>query len=879
MASPPTGTVTFLFTDIEGSTRLLQELGSGYRAVQDRHAEIMRAASHRGHEVRTEGDSFFVTFRTPLHAVEAVVTAQRAFAAEEWPQGAPLRVRMGLHTGEGVLGGGDYLGIDVNRAARIAAAGQGGQVLLSDATRSLVEHALPEGVSIRDLGRHRLKDIAHAEHLHDLVIDGLIADFPPLASLEVRPTNLPPQRTSFVGRDRELAEITKLLETARLLTLTGPGGTGKTRLAIEVAAGLLDRFADGVFFADLSAITDPALVPSEIAAVLVVRETSGRELPSVLAEHLRDRAVLLVLDNVEHLIEAAPMAARLLDAAPRLRVMATSRIPLHLSGEQEYHVRPLALPEADQVEDLARLNSCESVMLFAERAAAVLPGFRITEQTAPAVAEIVARLDGLPLALELAASRVKLLSPGALAGRLEQRLPLLTGGARDLPQRQRTLRGAIEWSHDLLGAKEQQLFARLAVFAGGWELDAAEAVCGPGLDLDVFDGLTSLVDSSLVRRRDSPDGDVRFRMLETIREFASGRLVASGEEEDVRRRHAEFVRDLAEEAEPHLTGERQAQWMLRLELEHDNIRAALDWAEHTGQLETALRTASAVWRFWQQRGHLTEGRVRLERLAGLPEARTRDATRARALSALGGTAYWQGDYEPMAAAYEEAVGIARDIGEPRLLSRALFDLSFVPLVTTVDFDRTEELLRESLAVADESDLFLRAQIWTGLGYMNAFRGDPSGAVEPLERAIAIHRNLGNRLLVAENLVGLAGVRFLLGDLTSAREYLWKALDTTNEVGSPVMRATMLVLFAFLANRRGDHRLGARLLGTSARMREDLGGGTPPMIAIRSLFGDPEEARSALGEEEFKQAWMEGRSMSMEEVLRSVPKEDNLGPRS
>jgi class 3 adenylate cyclase len=437
----PTGTVTFLFTDIEGSTRLIQELGEGYGAVQDRHAKVVRDAfeTEDGHEVRTEGDSFFAVFRTPGRGVRAAIAAQRRLAEENWAHGGPLRVRMGLHTGEGVLGGGDYIGIDVNRAARIAAAAHGGQVLISDATRVLVGHALPEGGTIRDLGSHRLKDFDEPRPLYDLVIDGLPADFRPIRTLGgPRRTNLPPPRTSFVGRERELAEIGELLTRTRLLTLTGPGGTGRTRLALRAAAEQIDRVDEGAFIVDLSAVTDPALVPSSIAASLGVRKEPGADLLDTLAGHFRDRDLLLVLDNLEHVVEAAPAVDRLLEAAPRLRILATSRIPLHLSGEHEYLVGPLPLPDPARRGDLDVLTTSESVRLFVERAASVRRDFSITEENAAAVAEIVRRLDGLPLAIELAAGRVKMLSAQALLERLEHRLPLLTGGRRDVPERQRT---------------------------------------------------------------------------------------------------------------------------------------------------------------------------------------------------------------------------------------------------------------------------------------------------------------------------------------------------------------------------------------------------------------------------------------------------------
>ena len=882
MGELPTGTVTFLFTDIEGSTRLLQTLGpEAYRCAQDRQAEILRRAitGGGGTEVRTEGDAFFAVFPTATGALAAAVAAQRELAAASWPLGFPLRVRMGLHTGEGRHGGDDYLGIDVNRAARIAAAGHGGQVLVSDTTRGLVEHDLPEGVALRDLGRHRLKDIEHPEHLNDLTIGGLPADFPPLRSLRWLRTNLPAQRSSFVGRERELAELRELLTRARLLTLTGAGGAGKTRLALRVAADQLDRFDDGVLLVDLSTVTDPAVVPSTIASAVGVRKDPTEDLLDTLARHLADRELLLVVDNLEQVLDAAPALGRLLDAASRLSILATSRVPLHLSGEQEYPVEPLSLPDPGGDRDLDALMLCESVLLFVERARAVAPRFLLDGDNAAEIAEIVRRVDGLPLAIELAAGHVKLLSPQALLRRLERRLPLLTGGPRDAPSRQQTLRATIQWSHTLLDAEQQRLFARLAVFRGGCTLGFAEAVCAPGLGVPVLEGLGSLLDKSLLRQEEAPDRETRFRMLETVLEYAAERLAASGELEELRRRHAEQVRDLAEQAEPQLMGADQVTWMERLEAEHDNVRASLDWAEEGGDVATALRTAAAFWRFWLDRAHLTEARARLERLVALPGAEARTSMRARALGALGGIAYWQHDYEAARGLYEEAVDIARATGEPSSLARALFDLSFVLMVTGRDLDGAERLLDEALAQAPNDDRILRAQIWRGLGYLRQRRGDPAGGIAPHEHALALHREAGDRDAAAEDLGNLAGLRLLIGDPEPAWELLREALSLLAELGSRLRHGTMparrsrqldmaLLCRAVLASHDGDHLRAARLLGVWARGRDE-GGGIPPSFAY-AAFGDLEATvRAALGEGVYERARAEGYAMSVDQAWVSA----------
>jgi class 3 adenylate cyclase len=481
MTQLPTGTVTFLFTDIEGSTKLLEQLGQQYHQLQDRHSSIVRAAISEGggSVVNTDGDSFFAVFADAQRALAVAVQAQRELAAAPWPAGARVRVRMGLHTGAGVLGGDNYLGLDVNRAARIAAAAHGEQVLFSDATRSLVERGLPPGTRLRDLGQHRFKNLTEPERLHQAVIDGLEQDFPPPRSLNAHKNNLPVQLTNFIGRSREVARLRELLAVNRLVTLTGTGGTGKTRLALEVAAQSLLDFADGVFFVDLAPIAGDELVASAIASALGVRENAG-EVMELVGDHMREKNLLLVLDNFEHVLQsAASVVDPVLHAASGVKTLVTSRVPLGLYGEQQFQVPPLGLPDLEHLPEIPALAQLDAVALFVERAVAVTPDFRLTADNARAVAEIVARVDGLPLAIELAASRIRLLQPGALLARLQARLPLLTTASRTVPERQRTLRRTIEWSYQLLDLQHRRMFARQAVFAGGADLEAIEAVINP----------------------------------------------------------------------------------------------------------------------------------------------------------------------------------------------------------------------------------------------------------------------------------------------------------------------------------------------------------------------------------------------------------------
>ncbi|HJT56397.1 MAG TPA: protein kinase [Ktedonobacteraceae bacterium] len=531
----PTGTVTLLFTDIEGSTRLLQRLGERYARVLAECRQVLRSVFQEwnGFEVDTQGDAFFVVFARASDAVLAVADAQRALAKYSWPTDEPVRVRMGLHTGEPSRTPEGYVGMDVHRAARIMSAAHGGQVLLSQATATLVEQDLPDDMSLRDLGEHRLKDLGRPRHLFQLVISGLPADFPRLKTLDTYQHNLPVQLTPFIGREQELSTVQGLLrrEDVRLLTLTGPGGMGKTRLGLQVAAELSDRFTDGVFFVNLAPISNPALVMSTIAQTLNMREVTGQPWLERLREELQQKQMLLLLDNFEQIVSAAGEVVELLAACPQLKVLVTSREVLHVRAESEFPVPPLALPDAKHLSDLAALSHNAAVALFLQRAQAIKPDFQLTNANARAIIEICARLDGLPLAIELAAARVKLLPPQALLTRLDQRLEVLTGISRDVPERQQTLRNTIAWSYNLLDVTEQWLFRHLSVFPDGCTLQAVEAFCAAleKGDGQTMDRVASLIDKSLLQQIEQEDQEPRLLMLETIREYGMERLRANGE--------------------------------------------------------------------------------------------------------------------------------------------------------------------------------------------------------------------------------------------------------------------------------------------------------------------------------------------------------------
>src|SRR5215217_2338175 len=621
MTAPPTGTVTFLFTDIEGSTSLWEHDAPTMQEALARHDEILQNTieDRGGYVFKTVGDAFCAAFDTATDATEAALAAQRALLEEGWADEiGSIRVRMALHAGAAEERGGDYFGPPLNRVARLLSAGHGGQILLSHTTQELTRDDLPEGASLRDLGQRRLKDLFRPERVFQLLAPDLPSGFPPLKTLDARLNNLPTQPTPLVGREREVAGVCRLLRGGgvRLLTLTGPGGMGKTRLALQVAADLVDEFEDGVFLVPLAPISDPDLVVPTVARTLDITETSGRTPEEALKDYLRNKEIVLVLDNFEQVVEAAPLVGELLSACPALKVLATSRTVLRLYGEREFTVPPLELPDPSHPQPLERLTQYEAVRLFVERAQAAKAGFSVTDENALAVAKICAHLDGLPLAIELAAVRIKLLPPQAILVRLGNRLKLLTGGARDLPERQRTLRATIEWSHELLDEGQKILFARLAVFAGGCTLEAMEAVCDAERDLPLDDpikGASSLLDKSLLRREEgSEESEPRFSMLETIREYAQERLEESEAAEEIRRLHAECYLALAEEAEPRLRGPEVVTSLGRLETEHDNMRAALSWSLKSGEAELGLRLGVALLWFWSARGYWSEGARWLE---------------------------------------------------------------------------------------------------------------------------------------------------------------------------------------------------------------------------------------------------------------------------
>jgi predicted ATPase/class 3 adenylate cyclase len=847
----PEGTVTFLFTDVEGSTRLQQELGGGYReAIVEHECVLLDAASaNRGVIVDRQTESFFIAFPRAIDAVAATAAAQRRLTGV-------IPVRMGLHTGQPSVAGDRYLGLDVSRAARICAAAHGGQALLSQATRELVEDELPEDVSLRDLGEHRLKDLTSAQRLSQILVAGLRDEFPPLRTLENRPTNLPVQPTPLIGREHELTSVADLLSRAdvRLLTLTGPGGSGKTRLALQAAAELVEDFPQGVYFVALEPIADLALVLPTIAQTVGLRESSA-PLADRLKEFLADKRLLLVLDNVEQLVEAAPELAELLAAAPQLRLLVTSRTPLHLSGEHEFPVPSLSLPDPAHLPELASMSQYEAVALFVDRARAVKADFAVTSANAPAIAEMCVKLDGLPLAIELAASRAKLLSPQALLARLEQRFDLLTGGPRDVPARQQTLRATIDWSYRLLGRDEQTLFARLSVFVGGCTLEAVEAACGSD---GILSGLSTLIDSNLLRQEEQADGEPRFTMLESIRAYSLELLQASGDAEDVRRRHAEHFLSLAGRIEGEVRTQPDVDW-LALEREHDNFRAALSWLAAHDEHESLVQLTAGLISFWEIRGPVTEGKrwcdIALPLAPQLPPV-----LEARVWLNAASLEWHLDECEQARESAARALALFRQVGDEYHEARCLHVASIAAglMGDQVDADSLGEEAKAIYRELGESRPVVRITHNQGLWAME--HGDLPRARVCLDESLAASREIGSDQETGNALCDVGVLALYEHRHGDAVPLFVESLESARRTGWPLNIAYCLRGLGCTAAASGDVETAARLMGAAESVEERIGEQTQP-YARRAYEEGAALVRERLEEPAIAAAWGAGRTLS------------------
>ena len=899
---------SFLFTDIEGSTRRWESHPDEMRAALARHDALVRAAVARtgGRVFKAIGDAFCAVFPSPRQAVDGALAIQRALAAETWGAPGPLRVRAAIHAGAAEERDDDYFGPALNRVARLLAAGHGGQTLLSRAAADAVADALPTGARLLDLGERRLKDLTHPERIFSLAAADLPADFPPLRTLDARPNNLPAQATTLIGRETELANVRELLrrDGARLVTLTGPGGTGKTRLALQAVAELVDEFPHGVWFAALAPIREAELVLPAIAAALGVQDLSGVPPAEALKEFLRERRLLLLLDNFEQVLGAGPAVAELLAAAPGLKIVVTSRELLHVYGEHDYPVPPLSLPCAGK--SYRECNQSEAVRLFAERARAVKPSFAVTEENAPALADLTAQLDGLPLAIELAAARIRLFTPEAMLAELcvacggGGKLALLEGGARNLPERQRTLRGAIAWSYDLLDEAERAAFRRLGVFSGGWDRGGAAVVLD---DKRSLAALQSLLDKSLLRVCEG-GGEPRFEMLETLREFALERLDEHGEGDDARARHSNHFLSLAETCSSRLEGPDQQRWSERLAREFDNFRAALSRALARKDADAALRFAANLGPLWNQRGRYSEGRTGLEAALRLGDGAPSEA-RARALLALGQMHNGLGDLPQSRLQLEKALAMFRSLGDRSGAVDTLETLGWV-LMYQGDRDAAEKLAEElleesgrlgqprrralalkhaafvtqehgqtarSAVLLEEALVLMRraedklggAIILNVLGENARSSGDFARAAGRYEESLALSRELGNAFWRAVAGMNLAIARLRLGEPGRSTSLMAEALAAAYAIGNKRNVPPALIGFAALAVLGGKPEAAAALLGAAEKLLAEQG--TVLVYADRSEHEATARAvRAALDGPAYEAALAAGRALTLDAAV-------------
>ncbi len=835
----PTGTVTFLFTDIEGSTKLWQQHPDAMPNALARHHAILNEtiAAHGGYVFQIIGDAFCAAFATAFDGLAAALAAQRALRDASWGETGAIRVRMALHTGTadvrvGEHTSGEYVsGLTLSRAARLLSAGHGGQILLSLPAAELVRDHLSKDTSLRDLDAHRLKDLIRPEHIYQVVVPDLPTDFAPLKTLDAHPNNLPIQLTNFIGREQEMARVKELLASARLLTLTGAGGCGKTRLALQVAADLIDEFPDGVWFVEFAPLADPALVPHSVATALGLQLQSGRTIQLALTEYLRERNCLLLFDNCEHLIDTcARLADALVRACPNLKILATSREGFGIAGEVIYRVPSLAIPSLE-TQTVQTLTQYEAVRLFIDRAVTIQPNFAVTNQNAPAVAQICYHLDGIPLAIELAAARVNVLSVEQISERLVDRFRLLTGGSRTALPRQQTLRALIDWSYSLLSPAERILFERLSIFAGGWTLEAAESICaGDGIEsFEVLDPLQNLAAKSLVVVGEGVEGRVRYRMLETIRQYAREELVNSEQLRMFRDRHLDWFLDFEEQARPKLFSGEQVVMLNRLDAEHDNFRAALAWSMETA-VEKGLRLAAGLHRFWRLRGYWFERLDWLKKLLAQPEALAPTSTRAYALVARGDIELSQGEYADAEKSFAESLQIYRKLGDEKGIAEALGELARLS-IQQGNFLRAGELSQESLEISRKmGDKFQISQALNRLAHVLRAQGDRTRANELLKESVNLFSqmvdmgSIQNFFASPESqnaYFSLASSEQDQGNFERARKFFEDGLAFFRKTGSSHEIAWFLRYLANLSWREGDLARAQTLYQESLQIVQDL----------------------------------------------------------
>ncbi len=909
----PSGTVTLVFTDIEASTNLLQALGDRYPEVLAVHHRLIREAfaKHAALERGSAGDGLYFVFGSAREAIHAAIDGQLAVAAQIWPEGVAVRDRMGLHTGEPVQASEGYVGLDVHRAARICAAGHGGQILLSQTTRDLVVDQLRLPMGMVDLGVHRLRSLDEPQRLFQVIGPGLPRNFPPPRTTEVRRNNLKIEVTSFIGREREIEQATAMLERSPLLTLTGPGGVGKTRLGPRLAKGLIEDFEDGTWLVECGGLTDPAFVLPAVVSAIGLTEPAGRLLLDAVVDQLRGKRLLLVLDDCDPVLAAcADLVETLVRSCSGVRIVVTSREALGVPGEAILPIASLMTPAAGARIALGELAEVEACRLFIERAGAIQPTFALTETNARSVAQICHRLDGIPLAIELAAARVRSLPVEQIAARLDDRFRLLTGGSRTSVARHQTLRATIDWSYDLLTEPERAVLRRLSAFSGGASLGAAESVCaGDPVDpIDVVDVLGRLVEKSLVVT-DPTLAEARFKLLETIREYARSRLVEADEGDATLRRHRDWYVALVDEASPtFFHGPEPIEWLSRLDREHDDLRSALEWCvDQPGEARFGLRIAAGLWRYWEIRGHLTEGRGWLERMV---QELGGDFTplRADALTGAGNLAFMQGEFRAASAFHGASLAIHRQIGDRQSVAYAANNLANTAALLG-DHAQARALYEETIALTRElGDVRGVAFGSIHLADVAARQGDFESARNIQEEILAMVRGLGDRWTEAFALDTFARTTSWAGDRAEARSLHTEALGILEEIGDRRGVARVLTHLAELALADGESAEARKLHRQSLAIRQELGDmpglasamenlaeaiATDDALAAARLHGAAESLRGAiraivppmaaaardqnladletkLGPERFDAARREGRLMTPNEALATLP---------
>ncbi len=827
MPKLPVGTITFLFTDIEGSTLRWERYPEEMRVALARHDEILRtiASDNAGVVFKTVGDAFYVVFATAGAAISAALVAQKVLSQEKWHETiAPLRVRMAIHTGEAEKRGQDYFGQSLNRVARILSSGHGGQILLSTSTAGLVRDHLPLKVRLKDLGTHRLKDIQSSEQIFQLVVEELENDFPPLKTLDHHPNNLPTQLTPFVGRKKDLAAIGELLrqDRVRLVTLIGPGGVGKTRLGLQAAAEIVDIFPGGIYFIDLAVVRDRDGVVAALAQAIGVRESNDQSLLENVKTYLQEKALLLI-DNFEQVLDASPIIHDILVKFHQIKVLVTSRSPLHLGGEHEYHVTPLVTPDYKQRLDVVELTQYEAVALFVQQAKAVKPDFHLSNANGRAVAEICARLDGLPLAIELAAARVKLLPPQMMLKRLGHGLQLLGDEKSHRIARQQTWRGAIAWSYELLDEHEKALFCQLSIFCVGCTLEAVESVCMLAQDstVDMLDVLRSLIDKSLLRLREQEDGEPRFEMLYTLREYALGQLVPETSEQ-LRSRHAQYYLQFVEYSGQPSASVSQEQWLRQLEIDYENIQFALSWYSEHDQIESGLRLAIALWHFWWLRGLLREGRRWFDKLLTSPGiAQVEPAIQAKAFERTSELACNQQDYAYAATLAREALRISRELDDRELMSNAYVALASA-ILHQGESQQAVALLEESLKLRQMlGDVRGMASLLNNLGNVSRQQGKFEQSARLHDKSLVYFRQLGDEMAIAAVLNNLAEVEWCREHHEQAARLYEESLELCRRLRYSWGIASSLVGLADAAAHEGKDELARSMYKESLVLFQEM----------------------------------------------------------